>query len=505
MTNMIDYFKNAELSVASYATLQVGMGGGAYVTALTSVGMSLIQAREFAGVDANNEFIPGKGYEIVGQMPNTSSGFSATVFRKNGSHVLAIRGTEGFSFSSITDWVSNVANIGPNGIAIMQAIDLFNYFQDLKAQQGSTVYHYAYNQLTNQVTYTSAIASSTGALYGQAFTVTGHSLGGHLALIMTRLAPSLVGGLAYTYNAPGFDPLAFPVPGSEGFFTLLHDAEVSARGSSEIRVGSWDGTNFYNLVVPEDIVHLIGYVPGAQLTQFSESGAVGSPISSHDKNALSDALAVYSLLSRIDPLKTDTQVLSMGSNIFKAAASTAGATLEGVVNAIGDLFGSGTKIDIGNRDQLYQRLIELDATLIDAGSGTLKPQYQGLSLIDLTGISASALETSASTDIGYRYALRALNPFAILGNNALYTPHNPNGELDLYNVADRSGTLTTDWITDRARLLYAELLRNTQDNPDLARLPDPGDRVTEYHHYRNDREEVFFAQKTMGSIYVGVA
>jgi len=94
----------------------------------------------------------------------------------------------------------------------------------------------------------------------------------------------------------------------------------------------------------------------------------------------------------------------------------------------------------------------------------------------------------------YRYALRELSPFAIVGNNDLYAPHNANGDLDLYNVADRTGTLTAGWITDRANLLYAEIIRNTQDNPDLARLPDSGDRVTEYRHYRDGKEEVFFAQ-----------
>ena len=40
---------------------------------------------------------------------------------------------------------------------------------------------------------------------GEKITVTGHSLGGHLAAMASRLFPDLVSD-AYTYNAPGFDP-----------------------------------------------------------------------------------------------------------------------------------------------------------------------------------------------------------------------------------------------------------------------------------------------------------
>lgn len=456
MTSAINqYYQNAELAVAAYAdNLSPGMANNLYVRALTDVGMSEIQAQQFATT-----------YEIVNQLPNTSSGFSATVFKKNGEYILAIRGTEGSIFSGANDWLGNVGDIGVKGIAVSQALDLFNYFQDLTAQAGSTVYHYAYNLLTNQVTSTSAIASSTGALFGHGFTVTGHSLGGHLALIMSRLAPNLVGPV-YTYNAPGFDTTLLtssPFPGSEGFFTLLRNAEISARGSSNISTGPWDAVNLHNLVVPEDVVHLIGFVPGAQLIQFSELGAVGRAINSHDKNAMTDALAVYSLLALIDPAKTDTQVLSVGTNVLKAAANVADATLEGVVNAIGDLFSSGTRVDIGNRDQLYQRLIALDTTLIDASSGTLKLQYQGLSVADLAGSDSLTIEANAYAGLGNRYGLKKLNPFILTGNDTIYAPHNPNGELDVYNAATGSGTLTSSWIADRAKFLTWKVNINIGD------------------------------------------
>jgi len=499
MATIQDYLKNAQLSVAAYANLQQGMQPTQYINALIDVGMNEIQAREFVGVDQNDLLIPDKGYEIVGQLPNTNNGFSATVFKKNGEYFLAIRGTEGFTFSGINDWLANVVDIGTRGIAFSQALDLFNYYQDLTAQAGSTVYHYAYNLLTNEITSSAVVASTTGVLFGQVFTVTGHSLGGHLALVMSRLAPTFVGPV-YTYNAPGFDDITLtssPLPGSEGFFTLLRNAEMSARGASTVSSGPWDTVNLHNVVVPEDAVHLIGFVPGLELMQFSELGAAASASSSHDKNAMADALAVYNLLAQIDPAKADIQILNIGTSILKAAANTAGATLETLVDAVGDLFDAGTKIDIGNRDQLYQRLIDLNTTLIDPTSGVLRPQYQGLSLWDVTSVDAQTIEVNASTDLAYRYGLKQLNSFVLIGNDTIYAPHNANGELDLYDTVNRTGTLTADWITDRAKLLFAELIRNTQDiaDPQVAvLLPGSGDRVTEYHHYRGGKEEVFFAQ-----------
>ena len=43
-------------------------------------------------------------------------------------------------------------------------------------------------------------------------------------------------------------------------------------------------------------------------------------------------------------------------------------------------------------------------------------------------------------------------------------PHNQNGELDLYDPATRTGTLTDPWITDRAQMLFWKNIANTQDN-----------------------------------------
>ena len=464
MTSFRDYFQSAELAVAAYANLLSGMSSIQLVQALTQVaGMSNRQAREFLGVDDNNQKIAGKGYELIAHLPNTGSGFSATIFKHQDQYFLAIRGTEGLSrpFSSANDWLTNFTEIAVKGIAIRQSLDLFNYLQDLTARAGDTVYRYSYNPLS-KVIFESSTALSTGALHGKVFTVTGHSLGGHLALVASRLMPHLTGPI-YTYNAPGF-----PDPGVEEFLSLLRDAELSARGNSTVSVGPWNALNLHNLAVPEDVVHTIGNVPGGHLLQYSELGARGRAFDSHNKNAMADALAVYRLLALIDPSKADAEMLSMGATVFRAASNISAASLGSVVNALGRLFGAGTTVLPGNRDQLYQRLLDLDSKLIDASSRLLKVQYQGLRLSSLTELSAQQMVNAASSantsndELAVRYAFKELNPFAVTAPAGFYSPYNGNGRLNLYNAQTGRG-MTKEYLLDRAQFLARKVERNNAD------------------------------------------
>jgi hypothetical protein len=52
--------------------------------------MFLVQAQQFAD-----------SYQIIDQRANTSSGFSATLFKKGDEYMVAIRGTQGPSFSTL--------------------------------------------------------------------------------------------------------------------------------------------------------------------------------------------------------------------------------------------------------------------------------------------------------------------------------------------------------------------------------------------------------------------
>ncbi|MFZ2269843.1 MAG: putative Ig domain-containing protein [Azonexus sp.] len=89
-------------------------------------------------------------------------------------------------------------------------------------------------------------------------------------------------------------------------------------------------------------------------------------------------------------------------------------------------------------------------------------QGQTFSVVNLTSQSASDVQSLASqnddTGVAYRYALKELNPFAILG--ASYSIHNQNGEL---NLAKDGGEITDQYLTDRALFLSGVIDANTND------------------------------------------
>src|SRR5207244_1700672 len=80
--------------------------------------------------------------------------------------------------------------------------------------------------------------------------------------------------------------------------------------------------------------------------------------------------------------------------------------------------------------------------------------------------------------IAYRYALKALNPFAVVG--ADYSQHNTNGELDKFNVSNGTGTVTHDYIFDRALFLAKKIEQNLTDASSISGSTVFEDRATGY-------------------------
>lgn len=298
MAIITNYFEQAQLSLAAYASLEPGVANtaqkiSAYIAALKKAGMPDAQATEFA-----------KAYTVVDQFTDPFTGFSATVFAEDGINYFAVRGTEGlFSFSGAVDWLTNVADVGWDGIAIRQGISLFNYLQRLYGAPGQPVVQYTYDSVTRTIGISTATVSASGYLSGSSspLSVAGHSLGGHLAMMLGRLAPNLVSSV-YTYNAPGFDTALrtnlFPLT-SEGFFNLLRNAPL---GPITGAIGAdWNSVTMTHFNVEGDVVHDIGNTPGAiPQTIFSENANQGV-IDAHDIKSISDSLAVYSLFAKIDP------------------------------------------------------------------------------------------------------------------------------------------------------------------------------------------------------------
>lgn len=92
MSTIVEYYKQAELALASYAILEAGILDSASVNALKIAGMSEAQASDFASK-----------WTVIDQF-DSITGVSATVFQENttGQRYLAIRGTQG-----LTDYLAD--------------------------------------------------------------------------------------------------------------------------------------------------------------------------------------------------------------------------------------------------------------------------------------------------------------------------------------------------------------------------------------------------------------
>ncbi|MCU7869288.1 MAG: hypothetical protein KZQ98_12250 [Candidatus Thiodiazotropha sp. (ex Lucinoma borealis)] len=469
--------QNSFLSEASYADFDT-------IGAITQTDVeNALIARGFSNTQAA-DFITH--WRVAHHLPNTDTGFSATIFESvdnPGEIVFAMRGTEtGWQFGEDV-LLTDIADIGADGIALKQAIDLFNYYQRLITANGSEVSQYAvyegilqppqgimefiqldegngavsaprYRYLVSagSVTGLGVMPSSTST-----FDVTGHSLGGHLALIMSRLDPSRVGEV-YTYNAPGFDTGMIGSDDTEWFFRAMGEIETNETGGTT--VGNFPVTRIDNLVAPGDVVSEIGMIPGDITPYFSEGSG---PASAHSISNASDALAICNILAALDPSVDLTDDLTP---ILDAASNRGNESLERIVHSLSDLLINPIDVPIDEREPLYQAIQTLETELFvdrTAANPQLKPQYQGLRIVPLTEHTRTGLVDLANDNIAYRYALMHLNPFAVTGRDDLYDRHNDMDQLERYEETTQEGELTQSNLQDRAEFLVLLNQMNLND------------------------------------------
>ena len=422
-------------------------------------------------------------WRVVDHQPETTSGFSATLFQridtdpesglKAGDYVFAIRGTK-----DRADVAADFGDIGGDGIAIAQGVDLLNFLNRLTVRAGDPLYEYDISEsylpfalfripigILGSVSVTqSGVATQDGLLAGKPFAVSGHSLGGHLALIASRLKPAQVTDV-YTYNAPGFDTGLSLMANTERFFNALATEQAGLPGGREVRLGGFDTTNFHNYANPFDIISRIGDVPGGLHPLFSETtDALSDRLAAHSIVGVSDVLAVQALLAGLDVIpngsvsELNAQLDKLGS-ILSASSHKPEESLESLLDALGALFGIPAKLDIDQREPLYQRIAEI------RGSAGYTQMQGDSEVFDLSNIDASTLATLARTDIAFRHALFNLLPFTLGGfaSDAIYQQHNAHGELNLYDPTNGTGEITDSWLNDRAYVLRRLIERNLAD------------------------------------------
>jgi len=363
-------------------------------------------------------------------------------------------------------------------------------------------------------------------------TVTGHSLGGHLAYMAARLFPEVVNAQVYVYNAAGYDP------STADFITLGGAVGVSAATAAKLYLGAEFGAaaigilTFANQLTESALSQIVTALRGTGAAQGApvvvnlrtedivpgdDTSVVASRITGADRyptpidmpseanshviEPFMDALALhallYSLNSSLSPVDMRKLLMATSPELVRSEERLTEALRKLTLNEGGELPVSDAlrlnKIGKGNIDAraaFHDVVLRIEEAIKDKGF-----------LLDLllelppAGIANLAQSSEA---IAYRYALKELNPFAVIDvSGKLYERFLPNGsnagELDLYVPADRTGTLTEDWIKDRAALLQAVVTSNTQDNPDIALIPGSSDISTQYHYYAGGPERVLFA------------
>lgn len=230
----------------------------------------------------------------------------------------------------------------------------------------------------------------------------------------------------------------------------------------------------------------------------------------HSITLIVDSLALQSLFEILDPDLTQIDI----ENMLKAASSAQadatafaveehtaeGDTLERALDALRMLFvpnatdkttdfndDTGGFGDLGTRTEFYTHLAEVQAIVANQ-TFSIEPlvqrDSQGRVVPRLTAAELVA-EAQVNTDQGlaYRYALRTLNPFAVIGVDYVGLGHAANGKLALYDPGTGFGEMTEQYLTDRAAFLLAKLdltLNNRTTPSDSLTLTHYGDAVSSF-------------------------
>ena len=510
MSNIQGLFEQAQLAEAAYANFSIA--GVSTKDALQDTenggSFSATQAAEFV-----------LHWRVVDQLPDTSNnGFSATVFESldhPGEFSLAIRGSTPDQFG--VDFLADTKLITTDGVAVTQLVNLYNYWQSL-THTGPYQAVYLVTQQTASLllgalylgdlgnlaqeaieyatglsipiggydaarayfvehgfvveggkVYTVEKATSTsiffsnnplhtgnGKLIGEAVDVSGHSLGGHLAMAFSRLFPGLTNEVT-AVNGLGFKP------GDGNVNNLFAELGGLANFPSGTIQNIYGIAGFEFAAMNNSVLKQ----PGGWNGIYIESAGLETK-GGHSATQMTDSLAVYDLFIRLDSglaAKPVADALAQLRTIFEAGSNQANQTLESLVAALSQtLFGSKPVLATDDRESLYAAIKNVTDNI---NALSLAGQFT------LTAPPTTAAE--ARSGFGAFLSLVNLTPFALHAKDAVaantqYQLHaaiadlwNNDRNLTAEQHAQGQANFSDKWLEDRAAMLSWVNERNRTD------------------------------------------
>lgn len=487
VTNVSQLAQFAELAMASYANLE----NTNYQSSLMDVGMAKLQASAFL-----------EKYEIVSQIDDRGTGFSATVFKDKNSKKItfAVRGTQPGDFANDL-LIADFGQIGPDGYARSQAASMYRYWRKLTTAAGESVAYseaeiqklYAINTALRDgsgrgyLVFRSEVLADKGIDEGQGLgnavlnsnsivNIAGHSLGGHLAMLFARFFPENTDEVV-TVNAPGF------FPGSE-VLSLLGFQDINEASITRVQGQA-------------DLVSTLGTIKPGVAVSIAQETYLGAPIvhllDHHSIKNSSDALMLMNIIAALD--KNKSSDVNGLSDLVRATSETPENTYEKLLDDLRKLFVGpdivDTEIDKDKftRDKFYENVQQL------LSSDRYKSAVGKSEISYLSTLTTASLASFASAEAGsaYRYALVESNPWALLGVD--YS--NMQG-IDIYDATSGKGALTEKWIAARSEYLYSLIQSSIADKQKTADLTTLfGDKNSQILSLSAE------SQYSEGSIYAG--
>jgi len=452
-------------------------------------------------------------YTLLDRQPNVPfNGFSAAVFQDKVTRqkVFALRGTEvELSGQLLTDLLNTDGlSIAGNGFANNQAVEMVRYYRRLTTVGGQLV-AYTNDQawqlfaMANSLivpaasvvpvlslamaasfsAFKTALQADTGVVVegkpgesvlsaSDKLDVTGHSLGGHLALLFARIFPQATHEVV-TLNAPGLFPqgnsfltsIGFP-PTGNGNITRI---EADGDGVSEIGT-LWPGLRI-------------------RIAQENQSGLIAAITGNHSSVNGVDGLNLMAVLAKLDTGKANNAVAL--SDLLRAGSNGPDNTYENILDAMRkQLLGiniTATPVSTGasdpNRTDLYKNmddLVKSDAFKALAGKATLT-------------LATSSLATTAKTDFAAFLSLNALSPVVIsttdaaaiaalkAANPTLSTAWTADSNARQYGDTTKVFDYSDNWYADRAAMLSVLVDRNKTDQAGML-IPNPAQGLLAGHY-----------------------